>query len=683
MTSRLTVAIRATVFSALCLCSSTHAQHFAKPPAIDRASTPAVAVPAFTISRSTTSFGSVVADGWLYVMGGYTGRPHDYDSEGQSTDFYRINLLNPSHTEALPNTDGLQSNPLETWRGKIIMTGGMKAHNARGEDQILESLKTVKAFDVKDRTWSRLPDLPLGRSSHDTAVVGDRLYVIGGWSMDPDTSKRTWAEIVLMLDLTAPDLGWTEVAELSPRRALATVAADHHIVVIGGLTNEREITNSVAVLDTQTHEWSSAPDFPGAAFGVAADEHNGSVYASGSDGNVYAWAPGDDAWKTVATLIFPRFFHQVAIDDSGHLHVLGGTSRGIRPVHVERLALEPSNDTPTPGAVIAHWRVPSPAAAKNRQGMFIEDGWLYAFGGNNSTGQHDFQQDNFLSEGFRLSLAGLTWRTMPSLPLARQTIQTAHAPDEKSVVAIGGFGHDGEVARTFAQGFEYSLRDRDWRSLGQVLPVPRSQFGLVQHGGSYWVFGGLDYDSRREQGDHFRHLTPILKADAAAETLSFQEIGVDLMQPRRAFAGALMQDKYYIVSGMRENFQIVEQSEIFDFTTQMLSAMPSPSRPRLSATLVALDGKLYLAGGSSPRAEGGGLEPNKSIEVFDPQTQRWSTLLSEIPISPRHMRMMPFRGRLLLVSSHVDETSMTHVALIEPDIEQATTPTTTAQAEAP
>lgn len=657
------------------------AQHFSKPPAVDLAVTPVVGTPTSTIPRPTTSFGSVVSGGWLYVMGGYTGRPHDYYREGQSADFYRINLLSPSHIEALPNGQSLQSNPLETWNGRVIVTGGMVAHNTRGEDQVLESLRTVRAFDPLTGSWSDLPDLPEGRSSHDTAVVGSTLYVIGGWSIDRESGDRVWPEAVLALDLATPDEGWSTVATASQRRALATVAVGDQIVAIGGITSDRKLTKRVEVLDTNSGNWTAAPDYPGAAFGVAADVHDGTVFASGSDGTVYSWEPGLDEWSPIAALTFPRFFHQIAADEAGDLRVIGGTSRGVRPVHLETVPLaSTSRAARTP--VIAHWRIPSPAAAKNRQGMFLDDGWLYAFGGNNSTGQHNFEPDNFLADGFRLSISGLQWDTTAPLPLARQTIQVAHSPDGKRVLAFGGFGHDGEIARTFAEGFEYSTADDEWRALGQVLPTPRSQFGLVEHDGTYWAFGGLDYDSRRDRGDQFRHLTPILRADADSRTPNFVDAGINLLQPRRAFAGAKMDGKYYLVSGMRENFQIVEECEEFDFASETIASMPAPSRPRLSATLVPLNGRLYLAGGSSPRENGQGLEPNPAIEEFNPQTGTWRTVVDEIPISPRHMRAMPFRGRLLLVSSHTDVAQMTNVVMIDPTDASTPTamPTTTASA---
>ncbi|MEC8818345.1 MAG: hypothetical protein VXX30_04600, partial [Planctomycetota bacterium] len=151
------------------------AQHFAMPDDPDTSAGMHIGRPVGSIPRATTSFGSAHDDGWLYVMGGYTGRPHDYHRDGQSSDFYRINLYDLDHMEMLPHEQRMQSCPLEAWNGRIIRTGGLVAENAPGEPEHLVSLKTVEMYDPATRRWSSLPDLPAGRSSHDTAVIGSTL----------------------------------------------------------------------------------------------------------------------------------------------------------------------------------------------------------------------------------------------------------------------------------------------------------------------------------------------------------------------------------------------------------------------------------------------------------------------------------------------------------------------------
>ena len=648
----------ATVVGVLGTVSVTNAQHFQMPDSVVRNPSLPIGAPDAMLPRPTTSFGATTSDGWIYVIGGYTGPPHDYYMEEQQRDFYRINLHDRSHVEWLPNEHRIQSCTLEAHDGSIYRIGGMVALNRRDEDQALDSLDAVWKFNPQYKTWSVANHLPEPRSSHDSAVTDSKIVVVGGWRMDGLTGERAWHDDVLVMDMDDPDAGWKSIPAPFERRALATTTLGNDVVVIGGIGSDRSMSQSVDILDLDTGEWTNGPEYPGVAFGLAAETMNDRVMASGADGKVYSWAPGESSWTEAGVLTFPRFFHQIAVGHDSDLYFVGGISRGVRPTHLEKLQLGPVDPMPT----VTVMSLPTPMEAKNRQGVFLHDGWLHLYGGNNSVGQHDFEADNFLSSGHRLSLADLHWEEGTEYPAARQTIQTC-MDGQGNAYAIGGFGHDGDVARGWTDGYRYDLRSGTWNDDGPDLPVPRSQFGLVENDGRMWAFGGLDYDPRREEGDQFRHLTEVVVAEPGSD---FAYDGLHIPEPRRAFAGAKLDGHYYMIGGMRENFQLVENCRVFDFETQEFKEIPSPSRPRLSAELVALGDRLYLAGGSSPKAEGSGLESNRSIECYDPATNTWSMVMDEIPINPRHMRMMPYRGRLLLFTSHVADDDMVTLAFIDP-----------------
>ena len=655
------VAVLGCLVAPLAMSSPIWAQHFKMPdPVIRDAATPTAALDA-RLPRPTTSFGAATHDGWVYVVGGYTGPPHDYFWEAQEADFYRVNLHDRSHIEYLPHHDRLQSCSLESHGDALIRIGGMMAQNGRGEPQTLLSLDTVTCFDPQSKTWSNpLPNLPEARSSHDSVVIDSTLYVVGGWSMDDELRRPFWHDDMMILDLENPSSGWTSVETPFQRRAIACTTAGNHVIAIGGIGSDRSMSQSVDLFDRETGTWSQGPDYPGVAFGVAAEAVDGRIVASGADGQIYTWAPGESTWTHAGTLTFPRFFHQIAVAGPEDVFFVGGMARGVRPTHLEHLRLG-SADT---DATCSRLTIPSPMPSKNRQAMFLHDGWVYLFGGNTSTGQHDFEPENFLDDGYRLSLATLNWEPLGDYPHERQTIQTCMTP-EGGIYAIGGFGHDGEVARTWTEGYRYNLETDTWDAGAPDLPISRSQFGLTQHDGTLWIFGGLDYDPRREKGDQFRHLLEVVSAPAGRDDANFAYEGVTMTGPRRAFAGAKLDDRYYLIGGMRENFQLVEDCEYFDFETQTFHSIPSPRDPRLSAELVALDGRLYLAGGTTPNAEGG-FTPNTSIECFDPATNQWTIVMEDIPFPPRHMRMMPHRGRLLLFSSHVKDADTVELAIIDP-----------------
>jgi hypothetical protein len=628
--------------------------------------------------RPVTSFGAAVHDGWLYVLGGYAGRPHQYDREGQSGALQRIRVdgdTSGDTWEDLPGVEPLQSVVLVAHRDFLVRVGGMRATNAPGEPEHLVSIAEVARYRPGDARWESLPPLPDSRSSHDAVVLDGTLYVLGGWRLEGGSERASWPRdgLALRLDELGDDVRgarWQSFPAPFQRRGLAVAAAAGRVVAIGGMDPGGEMSRQVDIYDPETGAWTRGPDYPTPAFGVAAMAVGERVYASAMDGTVYSLGPREQRWQAVTTLAFPRYFHRLQ-PAGGDLLAIGGMlavpesgKAGGRVRAIERLPL-----AGTGAPSVARFTLDAPGPAKNRQGVFLRGSALYAFGGNRSLEQHDFAPDSFLAEAHQLHLGSLTWAPMARFPVRRQTMQTLVGPGGDAGIAVGGFGHDGKVARTFAETFVYDFEKDAWQARPGTLPAPRSQFGLVQYQGQLWVFGGLDYDPSRRgapegKRDEFRHPLEVLKAPLADAGAGFQNAGLTLPQPRRAFGGALLGDRYYLVGGMRESFQLVTGCDVYDFATRRWTTIPAPRRTRISPQLVALGGKLYLAGGVSSR-DGGEATPDPSIEVFDPKTRRWSVLVEELPIVTNHVRMFPYGDRLLLYSAHSPEDEV-HVLLVHP-----------------
>ena len=125
----------------------------------------------------------------------------------------------------------------------------------------------------------------------------------------------------------------------------------------------------------------------------------------------------------------------------------------------------------------------------------------------------------------------------------------------------------------------------------------------------------------------------------------------------------MLGNRYYLIGGMRGEFELVEDCAVFDFKTQRFSPLTCPRAPRLSSQLVALDGKLYLVGGSAQTKDG--LATNRSIEVFDPATGRWSVAVEELPFDTRHARALTYGHHILVVSTHQPDARI-RIALIDP-----------------
>lgn len=653
------------------------AQHSA--PALHSAASPAASAPSAAPPRAiypardvqllagllpampepVTSFGAAGDGQYLYTLGGYNGEPHNYSREGQQRRLQRLALDGQSAWETLAElTLGVQGLALVQDQGKLCRVGGTEARNAAGAPTDMHSLPDVACFDLATKSWTPLPALPSGRSSHGAAVIDGVLYVVGGWTLAGKPGTGVWQTQLHALDLANPQAGWRAIEAPFQRRALGVATLGGKLVIAGGITPDATPSARVDVYDPKTQSFSRGPDYPDNAFGIALERVGDSVVASAQSGVVYRWRLGESSWQPVSRLAFPRFFHQLVAAGPDQVVAVGGIS-GMhnqgRTTHVERLDLAAS------GPRVVAWSIAYPGAAKNRQGVFVQGDYLYLFGGNNSLEQHDFEPENFVDQTFRLHLPSLTLAEIEPFPVKRQTMQTLSRESEG--IALGGFGHDGHKAVSFADGYTFDFETERW-SPGARLPESRTQFGLTEHGGELWVFGGLNYDPTREGPDAFRHVVSLLHGKAEAGGV-LREDTVALPAPRRAFAGARAGDSYFMLGGMRGGFELVDDCLRYDFTSRSFAQLACPGQARLSGALLALDGKLYLAGGSIKSASGPELVSAQDMVELDPQQGTFRSVLDKLPFDTRHMHAVVFDERILLVSTHNADGRM-QLALIDP-----------------
>lgn len=618
------------------------------------------------LPQAVTSFGAATDGQWLYVLGGAKGRPHHYDVNSQSPAFMRMNLHNLGDWQYLPSTTPLQSVALVRYRDSLIRVGGMRSLNKPGEDQRNESVTEFARFSPAAMKWTSMPPLPAGRSSHDAVVVGDRIFVVGGWRLDPELDDR-WASSVWCFDLSNPTGSWEVFCEAPfRRRALAVAHTEGRIFALGGINEDGETSNQVDILDLKSKTWSVGPEFPAhgiKGFGMSAFGDQGRIVASAADGTVRSISLQDKSWQPLGNLMFKRFFHRLIADEKGGFLVLGGSGKEGRIRHIEHLtAANPKSVAPT----VATFEIPFEGKAKNRQGMLLKGQNLLFFGGNNSLGQHDFDRDNFVNESWMLDLATMTVTSDSKFPSPRQSMMAVMDGDSKPQrgLAFGGFEFAEGGAKTVSSLHQFDFKSRDWHQLDGAIPN-RSQAGFALRPDGLWVFGGLDYDPTRPKNERFQHPKEVVRISLATDAIKSESIGVTMPSERRAFGGAQLGHHYIMVGGMKDGFAAVDTCDVFDFESQSWSTIPAPKYTRLNPQLVALRGKLFLAGGTARM--NGKRQPVAEVEMFDPLTQQWTVILEKAPIPTRHMRLFGFQGSLLFVSTH-NENSVVQLGFVRPII---------------
>ena len=307
-----------------------------KKPASDEALSAYPALP-----EAVSSFGAAVCDGYLYVYSGHTGGEHEHSKDNLSQKFLRIKLDGGKEWEELPMETPLQGLPLVAHGGKVYRVGGLNAKNADGEDEDLHSVAEFSSFDPATKKWTALAPLPEARSSHDAVVIGDKLYVVGGWTLDGDR-KGTWLDTAWAFDLTKPEGKWEAIGKPNfRRRALAAAQWNGKLVALGGMDADANISRQVSLLDPATGEWTELAELPGEdmdGFGASAWNLDGKLFASGTQDSLFRLADDGKSWEAVVELKQPRFFHRLVPAGKAKLLSIAGASFDGHLANIEEMS---------------------------------------------------------------------------------------------------------------------------------------------------------------------------------------------------------------------------------------------------------------------------------------------------------------------------------------------------------
>lgn len=282
------------------------------------------------IPEMVTSFGAAVVDGSLYMYGGHTGRAHSYYKEAQARTLRRLDLRNPKKGwRSLGKGPGLQGLAMVACGGKLYRIGGFTAKNNDGEERDLWSQANVARYDPATKKWTELSPLPEPRSSFDAAVLGDKIYVVGGWQLSGDGETK-WHQSAYVLDLAADNPQWKALPKPPfQRRALAVAAYNGKIYAIGGMQKKGGPTQRVAIFDPATDSWAEGPELQGTkmdGFGASAFATGGRLYVSTYGGSLQRLASDGKSWKVVKQLERARFFHRMLPLSANRLISVGGAN---------------------------------------------------------------------------------------------------------------------------------------------------------------------------------------------------------------------------------------------------------------------------------------------------------------------------------------------------------------------
>jgi len=316
--------------------------------AVPGASSAASASTLDNLPQPVTSFGAAVLQDAMYLYGGHTGSAHSYSMQEQSNELTRLDLKTGKWSTVIdgPHLQGLA---LVADGNSLYRVGGFTAMNTEGEEHNLQSQDCVARFDPQVGVWTELAPLPERRSSHDAAVVGNTLYVAGGWMMGDD--EKHWHSTAWKMDLDSEKADWQPIAaQPFRRRAIALAAHNGMLYVIGGMEEDAGPTTAVSVYDPASDTWSEGPSLivkadpepkddekpersmssgQMAGFGASAFATGGALYVTTVQGLLQRLSADGKTWEVISSDVTPRFFHRLLPLDEHRLITVGGSNMTI------------------------------------------------------------------------------------------------------------------------------------------------------------------------------------------------------------------------------------------------------------------------------------------------------------------------------------------------------------------
>lgn len=188
-----------------------------------------------------SSFGHVLHDGELYVIGGHPGTFHKYDESNFSSEVHAYNFSDNKWRACNPLPRPIQGLRTVSHSGKIFSFGGFSYDSIiANKPWPARSLDNVYCYSPEEDKWEMVALMPRRRSSHVCEVIDEKAYLIGGWDGTPISIGVTKGQFVTAIDVFDLSDGkfipsCLEFELLPKRRAFSSAIYNGRITVTGGL----------------------------------------------------------------------------------------------------------------------------------------------------------------------------------------------------------------------------------------------------------------------------------------------------------------------------------------------------------------------------------------------------------------------------------------------------------------
>eukprot|EP00892_Ulva_mutabilis_P010778 jgi/Ulvmu1/8072/UM004_0309.1 len=263
--------------------------------------------PPNSAGRFRLRYASAVMASSIYVVGGLP------QNDPVGSDVAKLDTLLIYNTETRNYTQGAPMSGVRSDHCAAVV--GTKMYVVGGWDAVYETLRTVEMYDAVTDSWTNGPSLPQPRGDCMAAAYDGVVYVAGGYhdpsgAFDPDNYHQT----MYALDTKEKNPVWRPRAPVPVARGDASlvVVRDGRLLLVGGETHARGERTSVAT--HEVHEyivrddvWVAKAPLPMARFRHAAAAYDGAAFIFGGQASSNCDAEGSDC-TAVSTNTIQAFF---------------------------------------------------------------------------------------------------------------------------------------------------------------------------------------------------------------------------------------------------------------------------------------------------------------------------------------------------------------------------------------
>lgn len=234
-----------------------------------------------------SSFGATQHQGKIYVAGGHQGPEHTYPRESflDRLDIYDVKTKSWSQGASMSvPRHGFE---MVAYGRYIYAFGGFAFSDEHSPKW--KSLDIVERYNIAQNRWEVLKArLPRSRSSNIAAVVGSKVYLIGGWDSTPKSAgdkEGYFHREIDVFNLQSETFSVSDQTLPDPlRRAFTAVTHENEIYLLGGIaqgSSHFDWVDNVTVFSPETATWRELSKLPFATFAPGAGIYRDQLFFFG------------------------------------------------------------------------------------------------------------------------------------------------------------------------------------------------------------------------------------------------------------------------------------------------------------------------------------------------------------------------------------------------------------------